>query len=28
MAELGLDLCSTPDCGLAPPVADPAGTDK
>jgi hypothetical protein len=28
MAELGLDLCTTPDCGLVPPVADPAGTDK
>jgi len=27
MAELGLDLCSTPDCGLPPPVVDPAGTD-
>lgn len=28
MAELGLDLCTTPDCGLLPPVADPTGTDK
>jgi hypothetical protein len=22
MAELGLDLCTAPDCGLVPPVAD------
>ena len=22
LAELGLDLCTTPDCGLAPPSAD------
>jgi hypothetical protein len=28
MVELGLDLCTTPDCGLVPPVADPTGTDK
>jgi hypothetical protein len=24
LAELGLDLCTTPDCGLAPPPADPS----
>jgi hypothetical protein len=23
LAELGLDLCTTPDCGLIPPMADP-----
>jgi hypothetical protein len=23
MAQLGLDLCTTPDCGLTPPTADP-----
>ena len=23
MAQLGLDLCTTPDCGLTPPAADP-----
>ena len=28
MAELGLDLCTTPDCGLAPRAADPTGTDN
>jgi len=28
LAQLGLDLCTTPDCGLVPPVADPTGTDK
>jgi hypothetical protein len=28
MAELGLDLCTTPDCGLVPPVADPTRTDS
>ena len=27
MAELGLELCTTPDCGLVPPVANPAGGD-
>ncbi len=25
LAELGLDLCTTPDCGLVPPVAGSAG---
>jgi hypothetical protein len=28
MAELGLDLCTTPDCGLVSPLAAPTGTDK
>ena len=28
MAELGLDLCTTPDCGLVPPAVDPIGADK
>jgi hypothetical protein len=28
MAELGLDLCTTPDCGLVPPVADAMGTNE
>jgi hypothetical protein len=27
LAELGLDLCTTPDCGLVPPVSDPTGTN-
>ena len=27
MAELGLELCTTPDCGLTPPVAGPRETD-
>ncbi len=27
LAELGLELCTTPDCGLAPPVADPTTID-
>jgi hypothetical protein len=26
MAELGLDLCTTPDCGLVPPTVDPIGS--
>jgi hypothetical protein len=26
LAELGLDLCTTPDCGLVPPTADPSAT--
>lgn len=26
LAELGLELCTTPDCGLVPPAADPTGT--
>ena len=26
LAQLGLELCTTPDCGLVPPVADPTGT--
>ena len=26
MADLGLDLCTTPDCGLVPPVAAPTRT--
>jgi hypothetical protein len=25
LAELGLELCTTPDCGLVPPEAGPAG---
>jgi len=25
LAQLGLELCTTPDCGLVPPVVDPAG---
>jgi hypothetical protein len=28
LAELGLELCTTPDCGLAPPVGVPTGADK
>jgi hypothetical protein len=28
LAQLGLDLCTTPDCGLVPPVADPTGDVK
>src|SRR5438309_258104 len=28
LAELGLDLCTTPDCGLVPPSPGPTGTDK
>ena len=28
LAELGLDLCTTPDCGLVPPAVDPTGADK
>jgi hypothetical protein len=28
LAELGLDLCTTPDCGLAPPAAVSAGADR
>jgi hypothetical protein len=27
LAQLGLELCSTPDCGLTPPVADPPVAD-
>ena len=27
LAELGLELCTTPDCGLVPPVADPTTID-
>ena len=26
LAELGLELCTTPDCGLVPPGADPTGS--
>jgi hypothetical protein len=26
LAELGLDLCTTPDCGLVPPAASPTAT--
>jgi len=26
LAELGLDLCTTPDCGLVPPTVVPTGT--
>jgi len=25
LAQLGLELCTTPDCGLGPPIADPTG---
>ena len=28
LAQLGLELCTTPDCGLVPPVVDPTRTDK
>lgn len=28
LAGLGLELCTTPDCGLAPPAPDPTGADK
>jgi hypothetical protein len=28
LAQLGLDLCTTPDCGLVPPIAEPTATDK
>ena len=28
LAQLGLELCTTPDCGLVPPAADPAGTGQ
>jgi hypothetical protein len=28
MAQLGLDLCTTPDCGLLPPTAGSTGTDR
>jgi hypothetical protein len=28
MVELGLDLCTTPDCGLVPPAAEPTGDVK
>jgi hypothetical protein len=28
LAELGLDLCTTPNCGLAPPAASPSRTDR
>jgi hypothetical protein len=28
MAELGLDLCTTPDCGLVPPSPLPAPSDR
>jgi hypothetical protein len=28
LAQLGLELCTTPDCGLVPPEADPAGTSQ
>ena len=27
LAQLGLELCTAPACGLAPPVADPSGND-
>lgn len=26
LAEMGLDLCTTPDCGLVPPTAKPTGS--
>jgi len=28
LAELGLDMCTTPDCGLVPPRSDPTATDR
>ena len=28
LAELGLDLCTSPDCGLMPPAAGSKGTDQ
>lgn len=28
LAELGLELCTAPDCGLVRPVVDPTGKDK
>ena len=28
LAQLGLELCTTPDCGLVPPVAEPTGADR
>jgi hypothetical protein len=28
LAQLGLELCTTPDCDLVPPLADPTGTDN
>ncbi len=28
LAELGLELCTTPDCGLVPPASDPKATDS
>jgi hypothetical protein len=28
LTQLGLELCTTPDCGLVPPVADATGTDQ
>ncbi len=28
LAQMALELCTTPDCGLVPPVADPTGADK
>lgn len=27
LAQLGLELCTAPDCGLVPPVPDPSGSD-
>ena len=27
LAQLGLELCTTPDCGLVPPVTEKTGTD-
>ena len=28
LAQLGLELCTTPDCGLGPPADDAKGTDQ
>ncbi len=28
LAQLGLELCTTPDCGLVPPAAAPTGTER
>jgi hypothetical protein len=28
LAQLGLELCTTPDCGLTPPVASSTGVDR
>ena len=28
LAQMALELCTTPDCGLVPPAVDPIGADK